>query len=435
MHHLVLESLPVDILLQIFGALEVSDILAIRCTNKFFQSITHEHSIWHEVLHTQVVQRGIPLPGLRDRSITTLSAAQLEHLACNALRLRANWTSAIPVCTRHVDIIPLKIRSSRTRNISVQFLPGRGNRYLLAITLYDDPAEPRKCMIQCWDITSENPQKCVQVAMMLCVGVHGVTVNSDPNHAAVLAVTRRGPAEEVTTSMFAIKFNAECPEKAFVLLDKFPSFRFPLAFEGSVFIASEVNQIVYLINTDSGRVTHELHVPLLHDDATLLLEEHKCFQAILLEHFVLTFRKQWLYIYHIPPEEPVVASPADGPFIVHSIPSPIRLFTPSDMVLGRYGTALWIDAATDETTPSQAGDHGQRIVGKMLSHPQWRTAGLPLGGEGSSDDRVSPGYVDARIGTELANVNDGALTDEAMASTMVFQLQELPDEWNRLCIG
>ena len=42
------------------------------------------------------------------------------------------------------------------------------------------------------------------------------------------------------------------------------------------------------------------------------------------------------------------------------------MFTPSDLILGPYGTGLWIDAQTDPD-PTQAGDHGQRIAARSLA--------------------------------------------------------------------
>lgn len=53
-----------------------------------------------------------------------------------------------------------------------------------------------------------------------------------------------------------------------------------------------------------------------------------------------------------------------GPVTVSSVSSPVRLFTPSDMVIGPRGTAVWLDAAADLTTLAQAGERGQRIAGR-----------------------------------------------------------------------
>lgn len=118
-----------------------------------------------------------------------------------------------------------------------------------------------------------------------------------------------------------------------------------------------------------------------------------------------------------------------APAMAHSIPSPIRLFTPSDMVLGRRGTALWLDAQAYEGGPAQAGDHGQRIAGRMLAAPSssFSSAGGPGGsgggdaaeGGGEGGDRVSPGW----FGEERAG-----------GGAMVFHMQKEDDGWNRLAL-
>lgn len=116
-----------------------------------------------------------------------------------------------------------------------------------------------------------------------------------------------------------------------------------------------------------------------------------------------------------------------APAMAHSIPSPIRLFTPSDMVLGRRGTALWLDAQAYEGGPAQAGDHGQRIAGRMLTATSSSAPSLSAGapgesGEGEAEgggDRVSAGW----FGEERAG-----------ADATVFHMQEEDDGWNRLAL-
>lgn len=132
------------------------------------------------------------------------------------------------------------------------------------------------------------------------------------------------------------------------------------------------------------------------------------------------------------------ASTLFGPYMTTSVASPMRLFTPSDMVLGKYGTALWIDAQTDFSSPSQAGDHGQRIAGKMLSATNLRNHHLNLSDpmpHRRGDDQVSPGYIDFQPGAHLAqgeSVHSIGPQDEN--SIMVFEVRENCDGWNRLAL-
>lgn len=129
----------------------------------------------------------------------------------------------------------------------------------------------------------------------------------------------------------------------------------------------------------------------------------------------------------------------DGPFMVHALPSPLRIFTPSDVALGAHGTALWIDAATDGSAAAQAGDHGQRVAGKVLTR-------APLPGlrarVRSGDDAVSPGLAAEVEGEgEEAQEMGADGVREAPGPTMrggttvsVFQAHEGEARWNRVAV-
>ncbi|KAJ3003939.1 hypothetical protein NUW54_g5050 [Trametes sanguinea] len=111
----------------------------------------------------------------------------------------------------------------------------------------------------------------------------------------------------------------------------------------------------------------------------------------------------------------------------------VRIFTPSDVVLGQYGTALWIDASTDINTPSQAGDRGQRIAGKLLTQTPLPKVRLRPG-ESPQDDQVSPGPVDpatlAYTGQPSGSVNPA----EQGPAVSVFHVQESDEKWNRVAV-
>ncbi|OJT03292.1 hypothetical protein TRAPUB_6070 [Trametes pubescens] len=164
----------------------------------------------------------------------------------------------------------------------------------------------------------------------------------------------------------------------------------------------------------------------------------------ILHHFVLAPNPA----YHPaadPTALPYLLGAQDGPFMVHALPSPLRIFTPSDVALGAHGTALWIDAATDGGAAAQAGDHGQRVAGKVLTRaplPGLRARVRP------GDDAVSPGLA-AEVegeGEEIqeTGIGAGAGADgvrEAPGPTMrggtavsVFQAHEGEARWNRVAV-
>ncbi|KAI0923581.1 hypothetical protein AcV5_009082 [Taiwanofungus camphoratus] len=531
-----LTSIPIDILLQTLRHLCIEDILALRCTCKTLERITRERSVWHDAFCGHVITKGMPVPGVHGQSIVSLSAQQLERLTLNFLRFYSNWTSQRPIRVKTTDIFPPSLNTaSRARNIALYFFPWNGTNWLMTFTLYDQASAPRKYIVQCWD-TTVDPPKCV--AALHCMNMVGATVNSDPTSPGVLALTRWGPSDVMTTSIFTISPTTEDADSAFTLLQEFPGYCHSIAFEGTTLVVSDNHNVVRLINVETGRVQCELRVPLLHDDPTLRNEEHKCLGVVLFDHYALTFCRQRIHLYFMPTRDtsklrinndvahfdPIAShkwqwridslavsprrqgfrhpcyvhqegtdlsacfppidilirfdtwfpwpvnilhhfilspnpyysrssdvsasegpqaahlpylfsnSPADGPIMIHSIPSPIRLFTPSDMILGRYGTALWLDAQTDQNTPAQTGDHGQRIAGKVLT-----VSRIPSGNEGaeySGDDRVSPGYVnsqsDTREGPGDSSIGEGKRV--SISSLMVFDIREYGDGWNRLAI-
>jgi hypothetical protein len=49
------------------------------------------------------------------------------------------------------------------------------------------------------------------------------------------------------------------------------------------------------------------------------------------------------------------------------ISAPVRLFSVSDMTIGSFGTAVWLDTHTEEIYGSAEGGAGQRLVGTSLS--------------------------------------------------------------------
>ncbi|EMD36253.1 hypothetical protein CERSUDRAFT_115210 [Gelatoporia subvermispora B] len=85
---------------------------------------------------------------------------------------------------------------------------------------------------------------------------------------------------------------------------------------------------------------------------------------------------------------PYFASKESNPRMVHSMPSPVRIFSPSALVLGQRGTALWLEARPDPSVPEQAADLGQRVAGMVLSQPRRLPPVREVGG-----NRVMPGYV------------------------------------------
>ncbi|TDL18672.1 hypothetical protein BD410DRAFT_806388 [Rickenella mellea] len=93
MEVLGLEGLVDDILIRIVGALCVQDILSVRLTSRRFETISRLRNVWHTVLHRDVVDCGLPVPGAL-RSLPYSPSSDLEKRAIQALRLHRRWVTA-----------------------------------------------------------------------------------------------------------------------------------------------------------------------------------------------------------------------------------------------------------------------------------------------------------------------------------------------------
>lgn len=134
-----------------------------------------------------------------------------------------------------------------------------------------------------------------------------------------------------------------------------------------------------------------------------------------------------------------------APMMATMISSPLRLFTPSDMVIGRHGTVVWLDAMTDASTPSVAADLGQRIMGTILSRSP-----LPSALDPSAPGLYSRALLTMSSSSVTANVADvvaggggrvrggeasGGLDKDASRNPlMTFHVRQESDGWNKVAV-
>ena len=103
--------------------------------------------------------------------------------------------------------------------------------------------------------------------------------------------------------------------------------------------------------------------------------------------------------------------------------SPLRHFTPNDLVIGRNGTAVWLEAMSDPHTQSVPADFGQRVMGKILSDVDLP----PQNPDGPS------GYASI----DEFNSRNRHLTREPYITRtpiMTFHTQPQDDTWNKIAV-
>ena len=146
-----------------------------------FNDITTSRSLWYMLFCKHVLEKGLPIP-LGNRSIDSLLSAELEHCTRRALRLHSAWTSLSPPFLRESRISP--VPNSKSRNIALQYLPGRDQRWLLSVTAVTTE-RTTWFAIQCWNVDSRTP---VCVAKLATASLSSYAINSDPDTQAVLAI-------------------------------------------------------------------------------------------------------------------------------------------------------------------------------------------------------------------------------------------------------
>ncbi|KAI9062723.1 hypothetical protein FKP32DRAFT_1652695 [Trametes sanguinea] len=523
-----LTDLPEDIILDLCGHLNAHDIISLRQTCKALDLATRERTVWRLALSRHIQRSHLPVPNAHRYEVSRLSTEELERLTLQSLRYWSNWLSPQPHSHGHFNIRPCRLRflnhHRSTRNLAVAFIPGIPD-HLLTLTLYGDSTLPERYSFELWNI-ADNSQA-IYMDTVAVAGLLGYAINLDAESSVTMTVTRRAEGQHhqgvglrCVTAAYKLEVPRAQGSSCFRMLRQFDGFRNTIKLHGTRLVVTDAEQHVRIMDVDSGRLQCTLMAPMMLNDPTLRSAERQALDVILVDDFVLSFCKQYIFLYYIPlsarrvpddsdsffeppeleavatykwqwridtliaasrrsPQDltmtsvpgsrsnstsstapiidvltrfdtwfpwpvnilhhfvltpnpayradmvdltnpatfPYLLSSTEGPFMVHSIPSPVRIFTPSDVVLGQYGTALWIDASTDINTPSQAGDHGQRIAGKLLTQTPLPKVRLRPG-EGPQDDQPS-GSVDAA---------------EQGPAVSVFHVQESDEKWNRVAV-
>ncbi|KAG2143778.1 uncharacterized protein EDB93DRAFT_1105114 [Suillus bovinus] len=431
--------IPLDLFFDIIQHLPIQSILALRQTNKSFYAITRLRSLWALLLRTLVQQQNIPIPYFDGKSLDSFSALELERLTCCALALRRNWTNPDPDAKREVDFY--KPVEPDSRIIFMEFLPGRGNRWLISVTM---TTQPMKYVIQCWDVAILQPV-CIAELTHMEGPYGGIIINDDPSSPAIIAM------QSALTEILTINFEEEDPESAFVPLSAIDGIREIHLLSGSTLVTRHLQNggevSIWDIN-DQPREKIQLacffhvtpHVAELYD-----WQKDRCQAMHLCDDYMVIVRQQTVELYSTTPRPNIIPTPGapisyplaqysfqwltetvnmseqvswnaarshrpspinivvrfgsiypwpvnmlhhfvlnpnpayvpgretslyNLPYLVQPTPvqtigSPVRLFAPSSVALGRYGTVLWLDSHTEDWEgPS---DCGQRLAGRMLT--------------------------------------------------------------------
>ncbi|KAG7439151.1 uncharacterized protein BT62DRAFT_797834 [Guyanagaster necrorhizus] len=158
-----------NVLIHTITFLSVPHILALRQTCRRFDELTREEHIWINILNHDILPNEYPFP-LEIFDTTT----DLEHHVRNSYRLAGQWRSQIPQS-------PMIKTFYTERPVSeVKLLPGRGHKWLLAVS------EGKSLVI--WNILLWS--KCsIWTPLLNDGGFTDVKVNDNPESEAAIAVS------------------------------------------------------------------------------------------------------------------------------------------------------------------------------------------------------------------------------------------------------
>ncbi|KIJ65450.1 hypothetical protein HYDPIDRAFT_167143 [Hydnomerulius pinastri MD-312] len=295
---------PLDIFFDIVIYLPLQSVLTLRRTSKSLYAVTQLRSLWALLFRTHVLEKSLPYPNLGERSLESLSASELADLTRQAVTLRCNWCRPEPVISRQVDFINPTEPGSLI--IFLQFLPGRSNRWLISVTM---TTQPRKYLLQCWDVTQHQPRCIAELAHM--EGPYGgVVINSDPTSTAVIAM------QSAQTEIFSIDFEEEDPESAFVTLDAIDGRRELHLLNGSTLITRNLEDGGAICLWDLNNLKQE-KLQLLNPSLT---QNDRCQAMHLRDDYILVIRVQSVEIYSAIPRPnilPVRGAPIAYPLAQH----------------------------------------------------------------------------------------------------------------------
>ncbi|KAJ6485704.1 hypothetical protein C8R45DRAFT_829298 [Mycena sanguinolenta] len=468
--------LPTDIILVILRYIGVQDLMRLRQTCKDFLQITQLRSVWYQLLQSEVVHRNIPIPRLGGRSLAGLTAKELEACLADALRLRKNWISSSPVATHSMTF--QAVQEPQSQVVSLAFLPTRHNRCLMSLSLRLADGH-RIFTLQCWDLTNlptciaqrtlpdfrgfrinTDPSYIAVVALKCSAGLEILAIDissnnpdsgfvtlkvlDDVNHSlqvfcASTLLTKFGDGRVFLRTIENPTFSVELQNPNHteqndfidaIVTDKYAAVVRTATFDFyslASFRAGSAARVIEPITShtwqwriDSVSLAYqpswEATARATEPPINILVRYASLFPwpVNALHHYVLpcdgTYDRRINIDAHNRPYSAV-------PILIRTFASPIRLFARWDMVLGAYGTALWIDSHTEDYF-----DHaveGQRLAGTLFTTVEHGAAVVPLDDRGISATasmvyqvREDDGWIRIAIEEEEGEIAVGTSTAE-----------------------
>ncbi|KAF8442179.1 hypothetical protein L210DRAFT_3398248 [Boletus edulis BED1] len=167
-----LDALNHDILIYIFTALAIPEILLLRRVSRRLYLVSEQHAVWNTACTNEILRNGIPF---LKRPLTSFSAKDLERETLRAYELGLNWRS--PTTTlHHVISTPIEFGAIE----SIRFLSRHGRNWIITTS------------IRIWWTLCIRDCDSLQVVAQWSPGkalFNGMAVNSDDHSDAAIAIS------------------------------------------------------------------------------------------------------------------------------------------------------------------------------------------------------------------------------------------------------
>ncbi|KAG1908091.1 uncharacterized protein F5891DRAFT_226475 [Suillus fuscotomentosus] len=216
-----------------------------------------------------------------------------QRFTCRAHALRINWTNPNPNLKREIHFGGAEKYSNV---LLMEFLPGRGNRWLVSVTI----GAFRECIIQCWDLTVLQPV-CVAKLTYKNEAYNCVVINNDPSSPAIMAIQSKPEVTEIIT----IDFEEKDPESAFIPLSAIDGRRTMHLLSGSTLVTKCLTRDGKVSIWDISDRPHE-KIQLV---SSSLLQEYHCRAMHLCHDYLIIFIKGTVELYSTIPRPNNIATP------------------------------------------------------------------------------------------------------------------------------
>ncbi|KAH8092220.1 hypothetical protein BXZ70DRAFT_898340 [Cristinia sonorae] len=336
-----------DVLIHIFGFLNLSSLLRIRQTSKRCLAISQLLVVWKNIFREDVLRPRYPYP---PEALETNDAGYLEFLTRRSCQLASFWLSPTPSSPRLCH--RFDTRTSGTGISEIRFIPGtRAQRVVLV-------SKGIWSVVSCWDLGVEpsvsstpsiNPRKIAEWRPSRVI-LTGFAVNSRSEADGLFAVgLNRGgdhSIEILTLRAHQVHIDGAGLPYELTCIQTVETNCIPMALHGSTLIISDGARETHIVDWKTAN-TAVLQRPASSDEYEL--EHNRCLQVVLTEYHVFVVRAHVVELYPIPQLFP-------PPVESNSIVRPVMQFS-----LG------WIDDAS--ITPQLPASIPHREAGANLLPP------------------------------------------------------------------